>query len=219
MGTASISCSLSNLNKFKCYTQSGNKKVYEDDGLTKGQSFIIFPNKTTLSTGECEYTIGLTGDLKDQHPWIDWTYSGYPNDAVPGNTYSYTIKGSPIVLSNYKGVTVTGIPSKTWSWDIQTTHVIHLSCGLNLSGSDVGIIVLLRFNNNEYLGNDTLSVEVNIITKLPYTFIDSAFFTVTKNSKSPLRYTCDHMAQVGKNYDAEITRCNPTSGDGYIVQY
>ena len=53
MGTANVSCGLSNLRKFKCYTQSGSKKVYEDDGLTKEQSFIIFQNKTTLSTGEC----------------------------------------------------------------------------------------------------------------------------------------------------------------------
>ena len=50
MGTANISCKLTNLGKFKCYTKSGSKIVYEDDGygLNKLQSFIIFPNKTTL---------------------------------------------------------------------------------------------------------------------------------------------------------------------------
>lgn len=220
MGNTYISCDLTKFNssKFKCYTQSGNKKVYEDDGLTKGQSFIIFPIKTTLSTGECEYTMGLTGKLEDNYPWKSWSYSGYPNDAVPGNTYSYTIKGSPMVLSNYKGVTVTGIPSKTWSWDILTRHTINLSCGLNLTSSGVGITILLSFNNNEYLGNDTLFVEVRVITKLPYTLIDMGFFTVTKDSKSPLRYKCDFEAEVGKHYEVEITKYNPTSGDGYIVK-
>ena len=216
MGTASVTCSLSNLNKFKCYTQSGSKKVYEDDGLTKEQSFIIFPNKTTLSTGECEYTIGLTGKLEDQHPWIDWTYTP-PSDAIVGTTYSYEMTGEPMTLSNYKGVLVTGIPTKKWTWDIQTTNVINLSCSLNLTGSGVGITILLTFNNTECLGNDKLSVEVTITTILPYTFINSAFFTVTKNSKSPLRCTTDHAAQVGNRYKAEITHCNPTSGDGYIV--
>ena len=119
MGTASVTCSLSNLGKFKCYTQSGSKKVYEDDGLTKTQSFIIFQNKTTLSTGECEYTIGLrsTSDLNGQHPWKDWTYT-VPSNAVPGTTYSYTMTGESMPLSNYKGVLVTGIPTKKWTCGI-----------------------------------------------------------------------------------------------------
>ena len=138
MGTATVTCSLSNLGKFKCYTQSGSKKVYENDGLTKTQSFIIFPNKTTLSTGECEYTIGLTGDLNTQHPWIDWTYT-VPSNAIPGTTYSYKMTGDPMPLSNYKGAIVTGIPTKKWTWNIQNIEIIHIQ---------VNILV------NGYMGND-----------------------------------------------------------------
>lgn len=92
-----------------------------------------------------------------------------------------------------------------------------LSCGLNTNSP--GIVIVLIFNGNEYLGNDILHVEVAITTKIPYTFIDSVFFTVTKNSKSPLKYTCDHVAEVGKQYEAKITRYNPASGDGYTVIY
>lgn len=219
MGNTYISCDLTKFNssKFKCYTQSGNKKVYEDDGLTKGQSFIIFPIKTTLSTGECEYTMGLTGQLEDNYPWKSWSYSGYPNDAVPGNTYSYTIKGSPMVLSNYKGVTVTGIPSKTWSWDILTTHAIHLSC--DLSFSSVGINILLRFNNNQYLGNDTLSVFVEVTSIRPAALIDSIIFRVSKNSISPLKGIIEIKEDPMRRYKAEIKRCNPMSGDNYQVSY
>lgn len=217
-------CSLSNLNnKFKCYTQSGSKKVYEDDGLTKAQSFIVFRNKTTLSTGECEYTIGLTGALKDQYPWKDWTYTP-PSDAVVGTTYSYEMTGEPMPLSNYKGVLVTGIPTKKWTWDIQTRHVIHLSCNINLYAGGGSIQILLKFDNNKYLGNDKLSVEVTVYyitgtTISSNTIIDSGFFTVTKNSISPLRYYIDLGAEVGKKYVARITKCSPGSGDGYIVQY
>lgn len=216
MGTASISCSLSNLNKFKCYTQSGSKKVYEDDGLTKAQSFIIFPNKTTLSTGECEYTIGLTGKLEDQHPWIDWTYTP-PSDAVMGTTYSYEMTGGPMALSNYKGVIVTGIPTKKWTWDIQTTHVINLSC--DLSFSSVGINILLRFNNNQYLGNDTLSVFVEVTSISPVALIDSIIFRVSKNSISPLKRIIEIKEDPMRRYKAEIKRCNPMSGDNYQVSY
>ena len=222
MGTASVTCSLSNLGKFKCYTKSGDKILYENDGLTKAQSFITFPNKTTLSTGECEYTIGLTGDLKYQHPWIDWTYTP-PSNAVVGTTYSYEMTGEPMPLSNYKGVLVTGMPTKKWTWDIQTRHVINLSCSIYLSGSGDSIQILLKFDDNKYLGNDKLSVEVTVYTISPSgvlgTIIDSGFFTVTKYSISPLRYYIDLGAKVGKKYVARITRCSPSSGDGYIVTY
>ena len=122
MGTANITCKLTNLGKFKCYTKSGSKIVYEDDGLNKLQSFIIFPNKTTLSTGECEYTIGLTGQLEYQHPWVDWTYT-VPSNAIKGTTYSYTMTGSAFGLSNYKGAIVFGVPSKTWSWDLPNYYI------------------------------------------------------------------------------------------------
>ena len=220
MGTANVTCSLSNLGKFKCYTQSGSKKVYEDDGLTKEQSFIIFQNKTTLSTGECEYTIGLrsTSDLNGQHPWKDWTYT-VPSNAVPGTTYSYTMTGEPMPLSNYKGVLVTGIPSKKWTWDIQTRHVINLSCSVYLySGGSMQI--MLKFDNNKYLGNDKLSVEVVLTTTItPNIFIHSTSFTVTKYSTSPLRDYVDIGPEVGKKYVARVTRCSPGSGDGYIVHY
>ena len=226
MGTANVTCSLSNLGKFKCYTKSGDKILYEDDGLTKAQSFITFPNKTTLSTGECEYTIGLTEDLKYQlkyqHPRIDWTYTP-PSNAVVGTTYSYEMTGEPMPLSNYKGVLVTGIPTKKWTWDIQTRHVINLSCNIHLSAGGEDIQILLKFDDNKYLGNDKLSVEVTVYTVSPSgvlgTVIDSGFFTVTKYSISPLRYYIKTVAEVGKKYVARITRCSPGSGDGYIVKY
>lgn len=133
MGKAIVTCSLSNLGKFKCYTKSGDKIRYEDDGLTKTQSFIIFPNKTTLSTGECEYTIGLTGKLNDQHPWVDWTYT-LPSNAVEGTTYSYKMTGDPMPLSNYKGAIVTGIPTKKWTWNIQNIEIIHIQVNISVNG-------------------------------------------------------------------------------------
>lgn len=212
--------SLSNLGKHKCYTQSGSKKVYEDDGLTKEQSFIIFPNQTTLSTGECEYIIGLKRGLENQHPWVDWTYTP-PSNAIEGTTYSYTMTGEPIPLSNYKGVIVTGVPTKKWTWDIQTiqtTYAIYLSCRLELYSSGV-CIILLSFNSNEYLGNDTLAVSLNVTSINPTESIYFTTFFVNKYSKSPLKQITEIKNDPTRSYKVEITGCNPMSGDNYQVIY
>ena len=170
MGTATVTCSLSNLGKFKCYTQSGSKKVYENDGLTKTQSFIIFPNKTTLSTGECEYTIGLTGDLHAQHPWIDWTYT-VPSNAIPGTTYSYTMTGDPMPLSNYKGAIVTGIPTKKWTWNIQNIEIIHIQVHISVNGYSGGgghVEFLYSVSSdkdvNDILQNSSISLLWKVVT-------------------------------------------------------
>ena len=169
MGTATVTCSLSNLGKFKCYTQSGSKKVYENDGLTKTQSFIIFPNKTTLSTGECEYTIGLTGDLNAQHPWIDWTYT-VPSNAIPGTTYSYTMTGNSMPLSNYKGAIVNGIPTKKWTWDIKNIEIIHIQVSISVNGYNNGGYVAFSCsvssdkNVSDILQNSSISLSWKVVT-------------------------------------------------------
>ena len=169
MGTATVTCSLSNLGKFKCYTQSGSKKVYENDGLTKTQSFIIFPNKTTLSTGECEYTIGLTGDLHAQHPWIDWTYT-VPSNAIPGTTYSYTMTGNSMPLSNYKGAIVNGIPTKKWTWDIKNIEIIHIQVNILVNGynSDGHVEFVYSVSSdkdvNDILQNSSISLLYKVVT-------------------------------------------------------
>ena len=215
MGKIEPVCSLSNLNKFKCYTKSGLKKVYEDDGLTKGQSFIIFPIKTTLSTGECEYTIGLTGKLDDQHPWIDWTYT-VPSDAVPGTTYSYEMTGEPMPLSNYKGVLVTGIPSKKWTWDILSIKEINLYADIG-SWTNTGLLISLGFGNNKYLGNDRLNVMVEITANNPNAFIDSVTFIVSKNSTPPLTREISLNPNYNRVYSAKIISCRPMEGKNYKV--
>lgn len=208
MGETASVCSLSNLSKFKCYTQSGSKKVYEDDGLTKTQSFIIFPTKTTLSTGECEYTIGLTGKLEDQHPWIDWTYTP-PSGAVVGTTYSYKMTGDPIILSNYKGALVTGIPTKKWTWDIATSKTIITARVSKKSGGAVVRIILTLSGDYSKLGNDTpvISVYYNKGTSL----LQDIQFTVNK-SKGTYIEEIDILEEIGYKYSVVIYRVNPSSG-------
>ena len=98
----------------------------------------------------------------------------------------------------------------------QAINYIYLSCNMEFTG--VGVMVNLYFTNNEYLGNDRLSVMVEIIETDSYTFIDSVYFAVNKNSRSPLNQTVNHIGgQTGRPYNAKIKNCNPMSGDNYKV--
>ena len=97
----------------------------------------------------------------------------------------------------------------------EAKNYIYLSSDIQFSG--VGLKVYLSFTNNEYLGNDRLSVTVEIKTTNPTTLIDSVFFTVSKNSISPLNRTIDIGGETDRRYNSEIKRCNPMSGDNYQV--
>ena len=97
----------------------------------------------------------------------------------------------------------------------EATNYIYLSSDIQFSG--VGLKVYLSFTTNEYLGNDRLSVTVEITTTNPTTLIDSVFFTVSKNSISPLSLTIDIGGEIGRRYNSKIKRCNPMSGDNYQV--
>lgn len=216
MGTATVTCSLSNLGKFKCYTQSGSKKVYENDGLTKTQSFIIFPNKTTLSTGECEYTIGLTGDLHAQHPWIDWTYT-VPSNAIPGTTYSYTMTGNSMPLSNYKGAIVNGIPTKKWSWDINNIEIIHIQVSISVNGYNNGGHVAFSCsvssdkNVSDILQNSSISLSWKIVT--PAGPLGS--YTTSIRSTGSLTLNTEVNYVTGTQYYIDTGNppyCSPSSG-------
>lgn len=216
MGKIVPVCSLSNLGKFKCYTKSGDKIRYEDDGLTKTQSFIIFPNKTTLSTGECEYTIGLTGKLEDQHPWVDWTYTP-PSNAVVGDTYSYKMTGDQMPLSNYKGAIVTGIPTKKWTWDIQNIEIIHIQVSISVNG----------YNNNGHVAfSCSVSSDKNVSDILQNSSISLSWKVVTPagpfgSYTTSIRSTGSLTLNTGANYvtgtqyyidGGNPPYCTPSSG-------
>ena len=125
--------------------------------------------------------------------------SGYKDSNTPTEFYCTTI---------YGGV------KKTFYFK-EATNYIYLSSDIEFTG--VGLKVYLYFENNEYLGNDRLSVNVEITTSNPMAFIDSVFFTVGKDSKSPLNRTIDIGGDIGRRYNAEIQSCRPMSGDNYQV--
>lgn len=79
--------------------------------------------------------------------------------------------------------------------------------------------IILSFGNNEYLGNDTLNILVEVTSIRPAVFIDSVVFRVSKNSKPPLNQIIEIKEDPMRRYKAEIKRCNPMSGDNYQVSY
>ena len=177
----------------RCYSKSGNVEKYESylwiDPSTSNWSSMDIVGKVTTPDSNGNYTVTPP--------------SGYEDSNTPTEFYCHTMYGGVRKTFYFKN----------------KIHVINLSCDIHLSGGGGSIKILLRFDDNKYLGNDKLFVEVTVSTISPNTTIDSGFFTVTKNSISPLSYSIDLGAEVGKKYVAKIIKCNPTSGDGYIVQY
>lgn len=181
----------------RCYTKSGSVEKYESNAWSSPSSGNWSPS-------------GVVGKITTPDSRGNYTVTP-PNNFVDSNTptefYCYTMYGGIKKTFYFKE-------------NIQTRHVINLSCSVNLySGGSMHI--MLKFNdNNKYLGNDKLSVEVVLTTTItPNVFIDSVSFTVTKYSTSPLRNYINIGPEVGKKYVARITSCRPGSGDGYIVNY
>lgn len=76
----------------------------------------------------------------------------------------------------------------------------------------------MDFSNNEYLGNDTLSVKVEITANNPTALIDSVFFTVDKNSQPPLATKISLKPNFDRTYSAKIIACSPMEGKNYRVK-
>lgn len=119
-------------------------------------------------------------------------------------------------LSNYKGVLVTGIPSKKWTWDIESIKEINLYADVD-GWTNTGLLISLEFGNNEYLGNDRLNVKVEITANNPIALIDSVIFIVNKNSKTPLTREISLKPNYNRVYFAKTISCRPMEGKNYRV--
>lgn len=126
--------------------------------------------------------------------------SGYEDSNTPTEFYYTTI---------YGGV------RKTFYFK-ESIGEIWLHAGIGgLTNSELSIF--LQFDNNEYLGNDKLSVRVEITADNPLALIDSVSFIISKNTKSPLRRDLILNISHNRNYFAKINSCNPMEGKNYKV--
>lgn len=174
----------------RCYTKSGSVEKYES-------------NLWSSPTASNWSSLGVLGTITTPDSNGNYTVTpanGFEDSNAKTEFYCYTM---------YGGV------RKTFYFN-ETINYIYLSSDIQFSS--IGMNVYLSFTNNEYLGNDRLSVRVEITTTNPLTLIDSVFFIVSKNSKSPLERIIK-IEDTGKRYNVEITRCNPMYGNNYQVYY
>ena len=180
----------------RCYTKSGSVEKYEP-GLFSG----------SVNHGPHSFITELIGPDSNGNYTI--TYNGY-DDGTSDNydCYCKTIYGPD--WRNNKGEINTFYFKKK-------IQIISLSSNIQFSG--VGMNVYLYFSNNEYLGNDTLTVSVKVTCTNPQEYIDLLVFIVSKNSKSPLKEIIERKNDPMRRYRAEIKSCSPMSGDNYQVIY
>lgn len=128
--------------------------------------------------------------------------SGYKDSSTPTEFYCTTI---------YGGV------KKTFYFKESIKEIV-LFASVELQVKNL-LLVYLRFNNNEYLGNDKLEVIVEITADNLAAFIDSVFFTIDKNSKRTLieKLYIEKYIYMNRTYTAKIDSCYPMEGKNYKV--
>ena len=180
----------------RCYTKSGSVEKYEPSlfsGAT-GHYPISFNSKITGPDSNGNYSI---------------TYDGYRD----GNSnyydcYCKTIYGD---FRNGGGI------SKTFYFK-ESIKEIWLQSGIGTREGYL-LIIYLAFGNNEYLGNDKLTVNVRITSNgIPIGIpdFDNVTFTIDKNSTPSLSKIFSLNPEY-KNLQAKIISCSPMGGRNYRV--
>ena len=180
----------------RCYTKSGNVEKYESDYFSRvvGHYPINFSHNMIGPDSNGNYTI---------------TYKGY-DDANSSNydCYCKTIYGD---FRNGGGV------SKTFYFK-ESIKEIYLQSGIGTREGYL-LIIYLAFGNNEYLGNDKLTVNVQITSNgipIGIPAFDNATFTIDKNSTPSLTKIFSLNPEY-KNLRAKIISCSPMGGRNYRV--
>ena len=174
----------------RCYTKSGSVEKYESNLW----SSPISGNWSSM---------GIVGTITTPDSYGNYTVTpapGFEDSNTQTQFYCYTM---------YGGV------RKTFYFKESIKEII-ISTGVGLF-IDNGIKIFLSFNNNEYLGNDKLDVMVEVTANDPFAFIDSVFFTIDKNSRSPLEKEIYLKPNYNRVYSAKITSCLPMEGKNYRV--
>lgn len=181
----------------RCYTKSGSVEKYEPNlfsGVINHYP-INFNHKITGRDSNGNYTI---------------TYEGY-NDANSSNydCYCKTIYGD---FRNGGGI------SKTFYFKESIKEIL-LQSGIGARENYV-LIIYLGFVNNEYLGNDKLTVNVQITSNgIPIGIpdFDNVTFTIDKNSTPSISKRFSLNPEY-KNLEAKTISCSPMGGRNYRVK-
>ena len=138
----------------------------------------------------------------------------------PDSRGNYTVTPAPEyedsnTPTKFYCTTIYGGVRKTFYFKESIKEIV-ISTGVGVFTNN-GIKIFLSFNNNEYLGNDKLDVMVEVTANNPLAFIDSVFFTIDKNSRSPFEKEIYLKPNYNRVYSAKITSCLPMEGKNYRV--
>lgn len=147
-------------------------------------------------------SVGVSVIIKGPDTFGNYTVtppSGYINSIIPTQFYCTTI---------YGGV------RKTFYFKESIKEIV-IRADVEFF-TDNGILILLTFDNNEYLGNDKLHVTVDLIINNTLFTFKSVFFTIDKNSRPTLRQELYIKLDPNMDYSAK-TSCQPMEGKNYRV--
>lgn len=180
----------------RCYTKSGSVEKYESGCFSGGINH--YPNP---------FNSNITGP--DSNGNYSITYNGYDDgDSSNYDCYCETIYGD---WRNGGGV------KKTFYFK-ESIKEIYLQSGIATREGYL-LIIYLAFGNNEYLGNDKLTVNVQITSNgIPIGIpdFDNVTFTIDKNSTPSLTKIFSLNPEY-KNLRAKTISCSPMGGRNYRV--
>ena len=174
----------------RCYTKSGSIEKYESNLWS------------SPSTGNWSSS-GIVGTITTPDSYGNYTVTP-PNGFEDSNTQT-----------GFHCYTMYGGVRKTFYFK-ESIKEIFLSAGVGHQEAGL-IVVYLAFENNEYLGNDTLTVKVRLKTIYNQAVsIDPITFTIDKNSTPSLVKRL--YITINDPCTAETISCSPMGGRNYRVK-
>lgn len=176
----------------RCYTKSGSVEKYESN---------LWSSPTAANWSSS----GILGNITTPDSNGNYTVtpaSGFEDSNTKTEFYCYTM---------YGGV------RKTFYFK-ESIKEIYLQSGIGTREGYL-LIIYLAFGNNEYLGNDKLTVNVRITSNgIPIGIpdFDNVTFTIDKNSTPSLTKIFSLNPEY-KNLQAKIISCSPMGGRNYRV--
>ena len=176
----------------RCYTKSGSVEKYESN-------LWISPTAANWSS------FGVLGTITTPDSNGNYTVTpanGFEDSNIQTEFYCYTM---------YGGV------RKTFYFK-EPIKEIYLQSGIETREGYL-LIIYLAFGNNEYLGNDKLTVNLQITSNgipIGIPVFDNFTFTIDKNSTPSLTKIFSLNPEY-KNLRVKIISCSPMGGRNYRV--
>lgn len=214
----------------KCYTQSGSKKEY-DGTLEAKQGYVIFTGESTTN-GEHIYRIenngSFDGDHGDYSKWKVLSTYTLPTGAIKGTDFEHIVSGSAnVLLSDYHGAKVYGVPQVIYRWSINKDIVIQLKLSYKFQNG-MGYSFTLKhpvyYDSNNKMINFTYSTKVNLYKSGGIKIKEITISITTSNGVGSTSNPYHDYNNCTAGLQSETATCSPKSGTlqnggKFTVQY